>query len=76
MSATILPDFVMKVVAGRAACAAHGSDALIDSDTLSGFDAGGCQVGISGFEAITVIDLDHIAIACADAHEGNNTGSG
>src|SRR3546814_3031459 len=56
-------DFEMQVAAGRTAGRAHFGDLLPGGDLRADLGREARQVGVAGQDALTMIDLDDIAIA-------------
>lgn len=53
----------MQMAAGRTTCAAHPRDLRATRDLLAKLDVKSRQVGITGYQTISVRDFDRISIA-------------
>ena len=67
-------DFVVNVSAGGTATRAHESNGLPFFNQISRLYQVFLVVCVAGDKAITVGDLDHLAIACFLASPGHDTG--
>src|SRR4051794_38412777 len=66
----------MHVRSGGAAGAAEEADLAVPGDMLPDRDRETMQVGVAGGDAVTVVDLDDLAVIVAISGEGHDTGSG
>jgi Ni,Fe-hydrogenase III small subunit len=67
------PNLVMQMGPRAPARGAHGSNSLANGDALAPADLYVAQMPITSLESMTVINLDHIAIAGLYASECNSS---
>ena len=63
--AAVDADFIVEVVAGRAAGRAHAADLLAAGDVIAGLNQHRRHVAVAGGDAAAVVEFDHVAVAAA-----------
>ena len=66
-------NFVMQMRPGAAAAIANQGDLLAVRDPLSLLDQDLAQMAVTGPDAVTMVDLDHAAIASIPRRQGNDS---